>query len=240
MDVDAAPAAAASPEAIAEAADKDWQRLAAGLNLKNVAMLPAALHIRGHLTTAVLQPKAHLRNFFCPLFRGLLVYAKNKWSTVSNECAAKAAAARLGAHDALDAADGDGAEAAREIEEHAATLEEVAAVQAELDEDSDVACLLETDAVDQPHIAGLDPKYNQTGTPFFVDSTISLSRIARRLIGRHRKPVERLLSTQFSHENCGFSSTRSRSVNEYPSSAGPEKCGPNHPLFMQNHRRRGA
>ena len=45
MDVDAAPAAAASPEAVAEAADKDWQRLAAGLNLKNVAMLPAALHI---------------------------------------------------------------------------------------------------------------------------------------------------------------------------------------------------
>ena len=158
MDVDAAPAAAASPEAVAEAADKDWQRLAAGLNLKNVAMLPAALHIRGHLTTAVLQHKAHLRNFFCPLFSERLVYAKSKWRAVSKECAAKAAAARLGAHDALDAADGDGAEAAREIEEHAATLEEVAAVQAELDEDSDVACLLETDTVDQPHIAGLDPK----------------------------------------------------------------------------------
>ena len=59
-----------------------------------------------------------------------------------------------------------------------------------------------------------ESKYNQTGTPFFVDSTMALSCIARRLIGRHRKPVERLLSTQFSHENCGFSSTRSRSVNE--------------------------
>ena len=136
MDVDAAPAAATGPEAVAEAADRDWQRLAAGLRLSNVAMLPAALHCRGHLTTSVLQPKAHLRNFFCPLFSERLVYAKSKWRSVSKQCAAKAAAARLGAHDALDAADGDGAEAARQIEDHAATLEEVAAVQAEIDEAS--------------------------------------------------------------------------------------------------------
>ena len=153
-----APAPAGSPEARADAADAHWQRIAALVCIKNVCMIPARFHTRSKCSLSVLQDELHLRNFFLELFTKKLVYAQKKWGAVSKDLDRKADAIRQRARDAVVSAGGDLAKAAPTIEKAEDELRAIGLTQVENEEAVDAGCLLEDDEVDQPAVAGLDPK----------------------------------------------------------------------------------
>ena len=61
-----------------------WQDELLALNLENVCIAWAKLHIQKHAAESMLQEKAFVRNVFAPLLTKVLPHARSTWSALDS------------------------------------------------------------------------------------------------------------------------------------------------------------